>query len=59
MERMYEKAARYVIEHNVKGKFVLRFRKIVKDTEHIGWGFHDTLEEIYAEFFPDGPIRDY
>jgi hypothetical protein len=58
MERMYEKAAEYTIEHNLEYEFISRFKKIVEDTDGTGWGFYDNLREMFLEFFPDVPIRD-
>lgn len=34
-------------------RFRPRFVQIVWDTRNIGWGFHDGLEEIYAELLPE------
>ncbi len=56
VESMYEKAAVYVSEHELKNQFVERFKKMVEVTDGIGWGFHDTLGEIYFEHF-DLPLR--
>jgi hypothetical protein len=47
MEGMYEKAISAIIELDVKNIFEQRSRKIVTDTSGIGWGFHDTLSEIF------------
>jgi Family of unknown function (DUF6155) len=47
MEGMYEKAVSAMTELNVKDIFDQRSRKIVTDTSGIGWGFHDTLSEIF------------
>lgn len=58
MEKMYEKAARYVTERELKDRFVNRFKKIVEDTEDIGWGFYDNLREMFLEFFPGVPLRE-
>ena len=34
-------------------QFRPRFVKIIRDTGHIGWGFHDGLEEIYWGLLPE------
>jgi hypothetical protein len=34
-------------------QFRSRFVQIVWDTRNIGWGFHDGLQEIYAELLPE------
>ena len=51
IENMYEKAAAYVSVHELKDKFVERFKKMVKETDGIGWGFHDTLGDIFHNYF--------
>jgi hypothetical protein len=57
MEKMYQKAVYYVIEHGLKDVFVERLKKMVENTENIGWGFHDDLGDMFSEFFPNVPIR--
>jgi hypothetical protein len=47
MEGMYEKALIAMNELNVKSVFEQRSKKIVTDTSGIGWGFHDTLSDIF------------
>ena len=47
MEGMYEKALSAMTELDSKHIFEQRSRKIVTDTSEIGWGFHDTLSEIF------------
>ena len=44
---MYEKALSAMTELDSKNIFEQRSRKIVTDTSEIGWGFHDTLSEIF------------
>ncbi len=56
IENMFEKAAVYVSEYELKGIFMGRFKKMVEVTDGIGWGFHDTLGEIYFEHFNE-PLR--
>jgi hypothetical protein len=50
MESMYERALKLVVKEDMLGKFAVRCEKIVKDTSGMGWGFHDTLSEIYHEY---------
>jgi hypothetical protein len=54
MERMNDRAAEFVVKHNLKNQFDSRLERIVAETSGIGWGFHDGLTEIYAEYFGDG-----
>ena len=58
MERMYEKAAEYVTENRIEYNFTGRFKKIVEDTNGMGWGFYDNLRDMFLEFFPGVPIND-
>jgi hypothetical protein len=58
MERMYEKATEYVIENRIEYNFTSRFKKIVEDTNGMGWGFYDNLRDMFLEFFPGVPIND-
>lgn len=51
MEGMFNDAAKLIARENLEDTFRKRCLKIVKDTSPIGWGFHDTLSEIYEDFF--------
>ena len=51
METMYEKAIKEMIKHREQDAFQKRCLKIVNDTSEMGWGFHDTLSEIYEDAF--------
>ena len=51
METMYEKAVKEIIKHGQKDIFQKRCYKIGSDTSDMGWGFHDTLSEIYEDAF--------
>ena len=51
MGSMYEKAARFVTAHGLERPFQERFHAIVRDTSHIGWGFHDELSHMYQQYF--------
>ena len=51
METMYEKAIKEIIKYRQKDTFQKRCQKIVLDTSDMGWGFHDTLSEIYEDAF--------
>ena len=51
MEGVYEQAIGIIITSNLQDNFQQRCRKIVLDTSGMGWGFHDTLSEIYEEAF--------
>ena len=51
MEGVYQQVVEIIIKANLKDIFEQRCRKIMKDTEDIGWGFHDMLTEIYEGAF--------
>ena len=51
MEGVYEQVVKIIIKANLKDNFQARCRKIITDTKDMGWGFHDTLTEIYEEYF--------
>ncbi|WP_052055974.1 DUF6155 family protein [Myxosarcina sp. GI1] len=51
METMYEKTVQEIVKHGQKDAFQKRCLKIVRDTSDMGWGFHDTLCEIYEVAF--------
>lgn len=51
MEGMFETAAKHITKHKLHDQFESRCRQIVKDASGTGWGFHDTLSEIYDEYF--------
>ena len=51
MEGMYEKVMNYIAENELQEAFKDRCRKVVVNTSNIGWGFHDTLSDIYEEHF--------
>ncbi|MBC7972891.1 MAG: hypothetical protein H7Z11_22675 [Verrucomicrobia bacterium] len=51
MESMYGSALKWIVNYDIQALFQPRCQKIVKDTSGIGWGFHDTLLELYEEIY--------
>ena len=51
MESMYHKAIQHIFKHELQHHFDDRCREIMHSTGGIGWGFHDTMSEIYYEAF--------
>lgn len=51
METMYLRAVEFIVKHNLEDVFEARCKKIVEDTDGIGWGFPGTLNEIFTENF--------
>ena len=55
LERMYEKAIKLLLtlDEATIDDFYDRFEDLVTSTRDIGWGFHDTLGDIFYEAFPE------
>jgi hypothetical protein len=53
MESMYKKAVEFIVKNLMKETFRDRCEQIVRDTEGIGWGFHDGLSDIYEAYYRD------
>jgi len=51
IERMYEKAILYISKNNLEDHFQKRCKKIMEESEGIGWGFGDAMADIYFENF--------
>lgn len=55
LERMYEKAIKLLLtlDEAAIDDYYDRFEDLVTSTENIGWGFHDTLGDIFYDAFPE------
>jgi len=55
LERMFEKAIKLLLtlDEATIDDFYDRFEDLVTSTRNIGWGFHDTLGDIFYEAFPE------
>ena len=55
LERMYEKAIKLLLtlDEATIDDFYDRFEDLVTSTRDIGWGFHDTLGDIFSKAFPE------
>ncbi len=51
MERMYASALKWIGKHRLEEQFEKRCARVVEDTKDIGWGFHDTLGDMYSGHF--------
>jgi len=51
MENMYENALGLIQQTNMHNDFYNRCKKIVTDTEGIGWGFYDNLSALFKTYF--------
>lgn len=50
MESTYERALKWIVEHNLQDDYRDRARRVVMETSHIGWGFHDGLDDLYYTY---------
>ena len=55
--RMFDSAAKVVsaLEPEVAEPFIARLGTIVKRASGTGWGYFDSIADIFAESFPDAP----
>lgn len=55
LEKMYEKAIKLLLtlDEATIDDYCDRFEELVTSTRNIGWGFHDTLGDIFYEAFPE------
>ena len=51
MESMYDDALKLIEKYELYEEFDVRCKKIVTDTDGIGWGFHDNLRDMYEGCF--------
>ncbi len=49
LETNFEKAMKYIVEHGLLADFKERVERMLNATD-CGWGFSDTLRDIYAEY---------
>jgi hypothetical protein len=50
---MFRSACEFIKANGMQEQFIARGKKIMDDTNGIGWGFHDELSDYYAEFFEE------
>ena len=48
---MYQAAIKHIQEHHLQEQFRDRCKQIMRGTDGIGWGFNDTMIEIYYTYF--------
>ncbi|MEK6742168.1 MAG: hypothetical protein AABZ15_01045 [Nitrospirota bacterium] len=61
LERMYKKAIDLLLtfDEDIVDAYYPRFEKLVSSSENIGWGYHDSLADIFYEAFPDEEESDH
>src|SRR2546423_9501676 len=53
LENTYVQALTLMKKEDLLDKFAKRASAVIKDTEDIGWGFHDYLADVYFNFYPE------
>lgn len=48
--RIYEKALKTIVKNNYEKKYYMQCLAIMKDSEHIGWGFGDWMYELFCDY---------
>ena len=51
IENTYASALTIIDDNKLHKKFQTRAQEIVDDTDGIGWGFHDYLEDLYYNYY--------
>lgn len=51
LENTYSNALDLIAKNGLLEKFQNRANRIITETENIGWGFHDYLEDIYYQYY--------
>ena len=57
IESMYETALKHISSSNLSNDFYSRCQEIVRDTDGIGWGFHDSLEELFYTYIENVKLK--
>jgi len=50
---VFSNALKLMSKENILDKFADRAKKVIDDTYDIGWGFHDYLCDVYADYYFD------
>ena len=51
IESVYHDALKLIDKNGLHDNYKIRAHEILKETENIGWGFHDTLADYYYEIY--------
>jgi hypothetical protein len=51
LESVFAQSLLLMKKENLLNEFEVRANKILEDTDNMGWGFNDTLSDIYFEFY--------
>lgn len=50
LERNFDKAMRFIFLHGLLANYYERIGKLIDSISDCGWGFYDTLQDIYSEY---------
>jgi hypothetical protein len=50
MERHFDKTMSFIFLHGLLVNYYERIEKILDSVSDCGWGFYDTLQDIYAQY---------
>lgn len=53
IERSYNNALEYIFKNGLEDKFKNMANTIMIETDGMGWGFADTMNEIYQDYYGD------
>lgn len=53
VESVYEDALDLIKENSLHDQFRARCKKVMTDTNGMGWGFGDYIEELYEKYYKD------
>jgi hypothetical protein len=51
IESVYSDAMKLISKNELHDKYKTRAYEVLKETENIGWGFHDSLSDFYYEIY--------
>lgn len=51
LESVYYDVMKLIDKNGLHDKYKIRAYEILKETENIGWGFHDTLSDFYYQIY--------
>lgn len=50
LERNFDKAIRFIFLNGLLASYYERIEKLIDNVSDCGWGFYDTLQDIYSEY---------
>jgi hypothetical protein len=54
---MFLELLAFIKKHKISDEFRDRCKKVLDDSENMGYGFHDSIGDSYYSCFPDGKSR--